>query len=289
MAIAQGKTISDSIESIKYIGIAPILVRGVNPNREELHKFFGREFENEPEYLSTTEIEVEGNKKKVNQIRLDFLIEVENPSIKHRMSFFLTEELRYNKDRTKIQMINKYGECAWLPIENAKNKTVPENMNWFDSFDIRPTYIGEEDLISFIKAYLNIPNKSYTNRTTGEVVMLENLSEAEARLDEIKLYFKGDIKELKKVITFQPNNKVKALFGVRQTDKGIFQTIYTKLFVKNFNSNYATLENSVNNTQSMGGYNNTIFEICELKEYKAELPKEDNPLESGVSSGWDEL
>ena len=256
MAFATGKESTEGSVVKRYIGVAPVFVLGVNPNKAELEKLYGIELENAPEYLTETEIGQEGNKHKVD--------------MKTKVSFFLAKEVRYNRDNTKVQVINKYGETTWLPIENAKAGTVPESLSWFEPADFRPALIGEEELTAFIKAYLNIPNKSYRKKN-GEVVEIPNKADAEARLDKVQDYFKGDFSELKNVIALQPKNKVKCMFGVKTTDDNKqYQAVYTQKFLKNNVTDYSKLDEELQERKSNGAYPNVEFSICDLKEYVVE-------------------
>lgn len=271
MAFSKGKESSEGSSVKRYIGVAPVFVLAVNPNKEELEKLYNTELENAPEYISETEIEG----KKVPQVRMDFIVRTDPAKsngieLTSKVAIFLSKEYRYNRDKSKVQVINKYGETTWLPIENAKSGVIPENLSWFEAADFRPAFIGEEDLTNFIKAYLNIPNKSYRNKK-GEVVELEDKSMAEARLDNIQKYFEGDFSEMKEILTYQPNNKIKCMFGVRTTDDNKqYQAVYTQKFLKNNVSDYSKLDEDLQNRKANGAYSTTEFSVCDLKEYTVE-------------------
>ena len=275
MAFGKGTESKEGNVVKRYIGIAPVFVLAVNPSKAELEKLYDTELENTPEYISETEIGQEGDKHSVPQVRLDFIVQTDPEKsngidMKTKVPFFITKEVRYNKDGSKVQVINKYGETTWLPIEDAKAGRVPENLSWFEPADFRPAFIGEEELTGFIKAYLNIPNKSYRKKN-GEVVELKDKSEAEARLDKIQDYFKGDFSELKNVIALQPKNKVKCMFGVRTTDDNKqYQAVYTQKFLKNNITDYSKLDEELQERKNAGAYPTTEFSTCDLKEYTVE-------------------
>lgn len=275
MAFGKGKESTESAVVKRYIGVAPVSIVAVNPSKEDLEKIYDTELENAPEYLGESEVGPEGNKSKKPQVRIDFIVQTDPKScngieMKTKVTFFLVKEPRFNRDRTKIQVINKYGETTWLPIENAKAGTVPENLSWFEPADFRPAYMGEEELTSFIKCYLNIASKSYRNKK-GEVIELKDKSEAEARLDNIAEYFKGDFSELRTIINLQPNNKVKCLFGVKTTDDNKqYQAVYTQMFLRNRITDYSKLDKDVQDRKANGAYPSTEFEVCNLKEYTVE-------------------
>lgn len=275
MAFATGKESTEGNAVKRYVGVAPVYVLAVNPSKEELEKIYDTELENAPEYLNETEIGQEGAKHKVPQVRVDFIVQTDPEKcngidMKTKVSFFIAKEVRYNKDGSKVQVINKYGETTWLPIENAKAGTVPETLSWFEPANFRPALIGEEELTNFIKIYLNIPNKSYRKKN-GEVVEIPNKADAEARLDKIQDYFKGDFSELRNVIALQPKNKVKCLFGVKTTDDNkMYQAVYTQKFLRNSATDYSRLDAEVQERKQNGAYPNTEFFIGDLKEYNVE-------------------
>lgn len=281
MAFATGKESTEGSVVKRYIGVGPVFVLGVNPNKAELEKLYGIELENAPEYLTETEIGQEGDKHKVPQVRIDFIVQTDPEKcggidMKTKVSFFLAKEVRYNRDGSKVQVINKYGETTWLPIENAKAGTVPETLSWFEPADFRPALIGEEELTGFIKAYLNIPNKSYRKKN-GEVVEIPNKADAEARLDKVQDYFKGDFSELRNVIALQPKNKVKCMFGVKTNDEGKqYQAVYTQKFLKNNVTDYSKLDEEMQERKANGAYPSTEFSVCDLKEYVVESTSFDN-------------
>ena len=275
MAFATGKESTEGNVVKRYIGVAPVSILAVNPSKAELEKIYDTEIENTPEYMGETEVGQEGTKYKVPQVRLDFIVQTDPEKsngidMKTKVSFFLAKEVRYNRDGSKVQVINKYGETTWLPIEDAKAGRVPENLSWFEPADFRPAFIGEEELTGFIKAYLNIPNKSYRKKN-GEVVELRDKSEAEARLDHIQDYFSGNFSELRSAIALQPKNKVKCMFGVRTTDDNKqYQTVYTQKFLKNNVTDYSKLDEELQERKAAGAYPTTEFSVCDLKEYTVE-------------------
>lgn len=299
MAFASGKESTEGASIKRYIGVAPVYILAVNPTKAELEQIYDTTLENTPEYISEVEVGQEGNKHKVPQVRIDFIVQTDpnrcnGIDMKTKISFFLNREARFNRDNTKIQVINKYGETTWLPKENLATKTIPENLNWFEPADFRPAYMGEEDLTGFIKAYLNIPNKSYKNRA-GEVVEIKDKTEAEARLDNIEAYFKGDFSELREIIALQPKNKVKALFGVKVTeDNKQYQAVYTQKFLKNNITDYSGLDVDMQTRKANGAYPSTEFEVCDLKEYSVEATdftttstqESEAPFETDSSSPW---
>ena len=293
MAVAKGKS-TDTAEYKRYIGVAPVFINAVNPTKKELEGFYNTTIDNEPKYLG----EVEVNDKKIPNVRIDFIVTTDETAVgtalRTKVSFFIRNEYRYNRDRTKVQVIDKYGRTAWVTIEQAKNHEIPTYSNGPANLDkdYRPLYYGEEQLTEFIRAYLGIlPVMKYVDNTW---VMREHPEEYEIRLDKIANYFKNDFSELKEIITYQPNNKVKVLFGVRTTDDNkMYQTVFTDMFLKNSNSDYTKLAKTVQERKDAGAYSTTDFEVCDLKEYvvkPTEITETPSVVEDDLPMGnpWEE-
>ena len=279
MAFGQGQVSSEGGSIKRYIGVASVSVLGVNPLKEELEKMYGRTLESAPEYLG----EVEMGDTKVPQVRLDFIVKADPEkyldgnnqplNFVSKVSLFIRKAYRYNRDNTKVQVIDKYGRTAWVTIEQAKAHEVPVYANGPANIDkgYKPAYYGEEELIKFLIAYLNIP--SCQRYIDGKWVMndADKLADSEAQLEHIEDYFRGDFSELRTIIGYQPNNKVKVLFGVRNTDDNKqYQTVYTRMFLKNGVSDYSKLDKDVKQTQETGALSTSEFDCTELHEYVVE-------------------
>ena len=293
MAFAAGKESTDGGVIKRYIGVAPVYVLGVNPTKAEMSAIYGTDITTDPEYISITEVEG----KDVKSARIDFIVQTDEEkcgvNMKSKVSLFLRQMYRYNKDKSKVQVIDKYGRTAWVTIEQAKNHEIPMYSNGPANLDkdYRPCYVGEEDLTKFLKAYLGIPEvMKYVNNTW---VLVDNPQDCEARLENIDSYFKGDFTELRNIISLQAKNRVKVLFGVKTTDDNKqYQAVYTQMFVKNAVTDYSKLDKDLQDRKSNGAYPTTEFEVCDIKEYvvkpttfEAEPTTfEEDPL--GIPTGW---
>lgn len=301
MAVARGKASSDGSDIKRYIGVAPVFVLAVNPSKAKLEELYGNSLDNDPVYIG--EAEVGSDKKKVAQVRLDFILQIDGDRCKDsqgnpiealtRVSFFVRNLYRTNNNGDKVQVIDKYGRTAWVTKEQFEKKEIPMYSNGPANLDkdYRPCFWGEEQLTNFIRAYLNIPNvMKYVNK---QWVLIDKPEEAEVRLEEIANYFKGEFKELEEILTYQPNNKVKLLFGVRTTeDNKQFQTVYTEMFLKNGVTDYSRLDKDVQERKNAGAYPTTEFEVCDLKEYKVSAtdfshnPADDDLPEAAPANPW---
>lgn len=280
MAFGKGQVSTEGASIKRYIGVASVYVLGVNPTKEELEKLYGRSLDKAPEYIST--VEVGADKHQVPQVRIDFIVkadpkkylDAENQPLEFvsKVSLFLRKEYRVGTNSGKYQIKDKYGRFAWATEEDIKAKRIPQYTSGPANIDkdYRPAYVGEEELVNFIKAYLNIPNveKWDNQRVVG---LIDHPEDAEAMLEHIDDYFKGDFSELRSIIGYQPENKVKVLFGVRATDDNRqFQTVYTRKFLKNNVTDYSKLDKEVKTTQGNGALSDSEFDCVELHEYVVE-------------------
>ena len=286
MAFSKGTESTEGNVVKRYIGVAPVFVLGVNPNKEELEKLYNTQLENAPEYLS--EIEVGEDRHKVSNVRIDFIVKTDASKCNDiefttKIAFFIRKEPRVNRDGSKVQVIDKYGRTAWVTKEQYKNKEVPVYSNGPANIDkdYRACFHGEEELTNFIKVYLGIPN--VMKYIDGKWVMCDNPSDCEARLEHIEDYFKGDFSELREVIALQPTNKVKALFGVRITDDNKqYQAVYNQMFLKNNITDYSKLDKDLQDRKAAGAYPTTEFTVCDLKEYNVEATNFNNSVSSDM-------
>lgn len=272
-AVAKGKLVSGETSIKRYIGVAAAKVIAVNPTKDELNKIYNSNIDKDPVYF--------GEKDGVKFARIDFIVRIDDKDAKDaegnkidaitRISFLLRDAYRYNRDETKVQVIDKYGRTTWVTKEQFKNKEVPVDKNGnplrVDASSYRPCVFGEEPLTNFIRVYLGIPNvEKWENQQI--VGMIDNPEDAEVRLDHIKDYFNGDFKEIQEIATYQIENKVKALFGIRTTDDNKkYQTVFTELFLSGGSTNYAKLQKELDNAKALSRYPNTEFEVCPMKEY----------------------
>lgn len=269
MAFAKGKeTVEIEARERKfYTGIGIFNVLAVNPSKQELEKIYGFTIEKEPEYLTV--------KDNIKNFRIDFIIKhvktAFNPiEFTSKISFFLRNEPRYTNDKSKIQVVNDYGEFSWVTIDHFKNKTIPENMSWFEG-PYYACYSGEENLTAFMKAFLNVPNKSF-KKPDGTIRYIENKDDARARLEKVKDYFNGNISELKNLFIARKDNKIKLACGVKITDDNkMYQTFYDRSFVKFNQMMYTRLYENIRNDQRNGAFQNVDFGKNDLfTEYKIE-------------------
>lgn len=277
MAFAKGTESKEAMTFPKYVGVAPVFVLGVNPDKAEYEKMLNTELQKDPEYLST--IEVDG--KNVNNVRISFVIKTDadkvDAEVTSNLTFFLQQRPRIGSQTGKYQVIDKYGDTAWavkgedFVFEDGKIKVlrIPQYANGPANIDIdyRLAYVGEEELTDFLKTFLCIPSRMSWVNSTWVPNSRVDIRDCEARLESVAEYFKGNFKELRDIINLMPNNKVRVLFGVRTTDKGQFQTVLSSKVLRNSVRNYNELEKYVAERKMNGAFKDIEYPVVEFREY----------------------
>ena len=268
MALGKAAQSTEAVEIKRYIGVAPVKVLSVNPDKATLEKYFNTTLENDPVYT--------GEKDGVKFVRVDFLVQTDAEKcgidMITRLSFFIRNEKRYKRDKSKVQVIDEYGRTAWVTPDEYKEKRIPINSDGSTaniSNNYRACLNGEEYLTNFVRAYLNIPNvMKYVNSTW---VMIENPSDAECRFDNIQDWFNGKFTDIGDINKLMPDNKIKVLFGVRASDNGNqYQDYFNRYFMSNGSSSFDKMKKELTKAVSNGAYPNTEFEVCTIKEYTVE-------------------
>lgn len=268
MAVKVGK---ESVEgSFKmYKGMAAFNIVAVNPTKAELEALTGRELENEPEYVGKTDegkeqVRVVFYGKTAPDAKLNNGIEMLIP-----ISFMLTKDYRVGQTSGKYQIIDKFGRTAWATKEEVQSKAIPQYTSGPAniSADYRLAWQGEEFLIDFLIQWLNIPGPAvYKDKVW---VMKENTDDSEVSLDMAAL-FKGDVKELKELVTLAAAYTVKGAVGIRTVDNENgtrqYQAVFTRKFAKNAVTDYSKIDAAITEFQNAGGAPGTEFSTQPLHE-----------------------
>jgi hypothetical protein len=194
----------------KKVGLFEANVIAINPTIEEFKDKLGMELKEDSkaaEYLGETK---DGN----SYLRVDFWLEEVKNQDKFKVSFFLEDKERENKDGTKNQYINSIGMCSWAADEN-------DLAEWFTKGrDYRVAYTGEEDLYNFMRTWL----ADLDYRDADTVLQLE-----------WKKLMRGNVKDLKDQIGGEWAKSVVALATVivkeRDGESKEYQGIYNKAFL----------------------------------------------------------
>ena len=196
-------------EFAKKIGLFEARVIAVNPTTEEYADVLGRQLKEDSkatEYLGTSK---DGNAR----LRLDFWLEEVKSKEKFKLTFFIENKEKENRDQTKKQYINNIGRCTWADSPN----NLP---TWFKERENRVSFVGEEDLYNFLRSWLS--NIDFSSKKST------------LQLEFNKL-IKGNVKELKEQINGEWATNIVALATVssKETEDGTkeYQAIYSKAFL----------------------------------------------------------
>ena len=134
-----------------------------------------------------------------------------------KVSFFLEDRERENRDQTKKQYVNSVGMTAWAADE-------ADLWDWFTKGrDFRVAYIGEEDLYDFMRTWLGQLNYRHADTVL--------------QLDWKKL-MRGNVGDLKSEVQGEWCNTVVALATVvvkeRDGETKEYQGIYNKGFLSGY-------------------------------------------------------
>ena len=193
----------------KKVGLFEAKVIAVNPTTEEYSDVLGRQLKEDSkatEYLGTSK---DGNAR----LRLDFWLEDIKTQEKFKLTYFIENKEKENRDGTKKQYINNIGRCTWADSPN----NLPA---WFKEREYRVAYVGEEDLYNFLRSWLGNINYG-SDKAILEV--------------EFNKLIKGNVKELKEQINGEWATNLVALATInsKETDEGVkeFQNVYNKAFL----------------------------------------------------------
>ena len=197
----------------KKVGLFEANIVAINPTIEEYNTVLGMELNPDSkvtEYLGTTK---DGNA----YLRVDVWLQDIKSQDNFKVSFFLEDRERENRDGTKKQYINSVGMTAWAADEN-------DLWDWFTKDrDYRVAYVGEEDLFEFLRTWLG--KLDYRNSKT--VLELE-----------WKKLMRGNVSDVKNEINGEWCNTIVALATVvvkeRDGESKEYQGIYNKGFLNGY-------------------------------------------------------
>jgi hypothetical protein len=242
--IGGSKREQTNFDNEKYIGLFEAKVVAVNPTMEQFKDILDielKEDSKQTDYL----MERDG----VTILRVDFWLQDVKKypegvkSFRHKVSFFLENAPRENKDGTKSQYINNIGTCSWADDED----NLPE---WFSKREYRQAYKGEEDFYSFLRSWLcNLDYKS---------------ADSTLQIDWKKL-MKGNVKDLKDQIggEFAGTLGAMAIVSVKVKDgeSKEYQGIYSGGFIPAY---------SLKNFKSVDYGKDSVLSLLKDKEAKKE-------------------
>lgn len=217
----------------KYVGYVTATVAAVNPDADRLYALLGHTWE-KAVYTGKTS---DG----ADFARVNFWLrpETELPMMPlAKLSVMLVRQGRKNSDGTKTQVIDKYGNTAWVTDDEFRAQAVPVYSNGKPATIIPPYQMacrGQERLVEAVKAWCNVPFSFKWDEERREFVRKddEELKKCECELD-IKRLWSGDVSEIADLVDKLSGYKVKALLTIRKyvDSKGAqrtAQSVYEKI------------------------------------------------------------
>ena len=261
MAIKAGNRSTENIIK-RYVGISPVTVIALNPNKEEKAKITGREIEDEPVYIGT-------DRDGKPQVKFHFYVKTDpewgnNIDLTGLVAITCSKSICCKSDKSKIKVIDDYGETTWVTKEQFQNKENP-GTNKRLVMPYRPCHIGEEELINFIKCWLNVKDSTEYNRDTKEWKPIEKLDDCKLVIDWDTL-MKGKLDEIQNYVQQYSDYPVKVCFGIRNDDGKTYQCIFSKKFLKNSQKKYSYFEKDMQNSKR----DTELFSILPLHEHVVE-------------------
>lgn len=209
MAVTSSGSGSDNTSFVKISGIVKVKEVLVNPTLKELQDYGVNWLSQEPDYLLNDDngkgiIITFYYRLDTSGLNSDLMKLLESVVLNHRN--YVYNKVRYNNDGTKQQFINAFGQTTWAENEEA----IPDT---FNKEGMRPALVGEESLITSLKAW-------------GDVRRSDQCS-----IDTFPAIFKGNFTELKSLEKAWKTHKFKVLTGLKDKGEGKFsQVVYTRAF-----------------------------------------------------------
>ena len=203
MSIKQNSSDQKFFQDIKlYTGPSAMNVVGICPTLGELQTIGFKNFDKEPIYVD--------NSGDIPKVRIDVIFK--SKDMLGKAAFFLENRQRSNKNGDKVEVINNFGQSTWAAnVEEALEKVGKGGNKWFKPNGARVALVGEVQLITFLRDWLNVN------------------PEDEATIDSYENLFKGNFKELQQYVKQAEKNTIYTLATVKD---GKYQQIHTGFFAR---------------------------------------------------------
>lgn len=284
MAFAKGNVSSEPKEYKRFIGVAATSIVAINPDKATHEKLFNTTLDENPNYVTKV---TTSSGSEVDNARISFILkpyhkngsEIEGLPLV-TMSLFIQNRAFTNKDNTKVQVIDKYGNTCWVTKEDFQAKRVPKDRNGnplnIDA-DYRAALVGEAELVSLAREFLNIPMSIMWDNNAQKMVKntkVDSLDSCICSFDHLENIFKGDFSEIKEVFGSMTANKVRVMLGVRTDAQSgrMYQTVNSRVFTRYENPKTTAFEKEIksliDNAASRGVALNTEYDVNDVHEYK---------------------
>lgn len=267
----------------RYVGVATVKVLAVNPDNRKLAEcgWNVSQTDEEPQRTVTFKNQ-DGTERTLT--RVDFLAQVQDlpgrPLV--RLDFNIGKDVQFNGDGTKVKVIDKYGNTAWATKDDAYAKRIPNytrkdgtSMPADISADYRPCHTGEEELVLFLRAYLDTePYRIPKKRMDGTWERVLNDRPGVLTIDRWGDLLAGDASELKEYLALVPDNAAKAVLTVKRTERGAFQRFLPNVFMpawkmpRRGTDEWYDAKREIDRVREK--YPDMVYDARKVREYKVE-------------------
>lgn len=208
-----GKVRENNFNNSKLVGLGEVKVVAINPNSEEYKEILNIDLKEDSKATDYVGESKDGNRS----VRIDIWVENVLTKKRDKITYFLEDKVRVNKEGTKTQFINNIGVCTWAEDDSK----LPA---WFTKREYREAHNGEEEFYKFLRFYL------------GKL----DYSDSEAFLSfEWKTLIKGNLKDVKELIGCEYCTNFLSLYTVKIVKKEgqetkEYQSIYNKDFLPTY-------------------------------------------------------
>lgn len=213
MSIQGKKRETTNFENELEVGFFIGDVVAINPTPLEFKDVLGIELKEDSTATNYLGESNDGN----TTLRVDFWIkETKRENKLKKVTYFLENKERTNKDGSKKQYINSVGVCSWAEDEDS----LPV---WFKEREYRVAHAGEEDLYGFVRTWL----RGLDFKDPDTILDLN-----------WKTLMKGNVKVLKEQIDGEFANPVMPLATVKtvvkEDETKEYQNVYNKAILPDF-------------------------------------------------------
>jgi len=232
--VSRTASAEEYVDIKKYVGVGSVSIVAINPDNAKLRGFGWNIAEDAPEPTYAY------NKQENASGRVRFLVKLEELESKPvvAMDFWIRPEIRMTGKEgdaeRKCQVIDSYGRSAFATKAEFTAHKIPQYSNGPAqiSSNYKPCHIGEAELVQFLMKFLNITPLQRFDRVNNK--WIDNKQPGELTIDHWDKLCAGDVSEIAEYVAFQPENKVKVIFGVRSNnDNRSYQTFLSTLFLGN--------------------------------------------------------
>ena len=291
-----------------FMGMGYFSVVAVNPTNAEKAKIFGKDSIDGDEPTYTEE------KDGVWQTRLE--IWLKSDKVAHtnekgepinftpRLTIWLRDKEVVNKDNTKKQVVDIFGNAYYADLETIEKHEMPyyiskkeENMGqkvpYLMDKDYHVAHEGEVAVMNLLICQMNV--KSVLEKKGDKYVITSDQGRRNDSNVAIETPWgevcKGNISEIKEALMLNPNNVFQVLCGIKTTEEGSqYPDTFNREFWKASDDKACKkATKSVTDLKNIGSYPNTEFDFARLHEYKVNPTnlENTNEVEEATTSPWD--